>query len=174
VQGGAPARRPAGGRHPGVVRDDDPEDRLRRLGLTLPSPPPALAHYELAVRTGSLLFLAGHAPLRDGEQMYVGKVGREWSEADGYDAARLTALNMLATLEQELGDLRRIRRIVKLFGMVNCTEQFTRVPDVMNGASDLFIEVFGDAGRHARSAVGMQQLHYGMAIEIEGVFEVGT
>lgn len=103
---------------------------------------------------------------------YVGKVGREWSEADGYAAARLTALNMLATLKHELGDLQRMRRIVKLLGMVNCTGDFTRVPDVINGASDLFIEVFGDAGRHARSAVGMQQLHYGMAIEIEGVFEI--
>ncbi|MGN6166761.1 MAG: RidA family protein [Solirubrobacteraceae bacterium] len=154
--------------------DFAPEDSIRRLGLNLPAPPPTLAHYELAVRTGSLLFLAGHAPLRDGEQVYVGKVGSAWSEADGYDAARLTALNMLATLKHELGDLRRVRRIVKLFGMVNCTEDFTRVPDVMNGASDLFIEVFGDAGRHARSAVGMQQLHYGMAIEIEGVFVIKT
>lgn len=151
-----------------------PEERLQRLGLNLPAAPPRLAHYELAVQTGSLLFLAGHAPLRDGEQAYVGKVGREWSEAEGYDAARLTALNMLATLKHELGDLSRVRRIVKLLGMVNCTEDFDRVPDVMNGASDLFIEVFGDAGRHARSAVGMQQLHYGMAIEIEGIFEIET
>ena len=151
-----------------------PEDRLWCLGLTLPEPPPALAHYELAVQTGSLLFLAGHAPLRDGEHAYVGKVGREWSEADGYAAARLTALNMLATMKHELGELGRVRRIVKLLGMVNCTEEFTRAPDVLNGASDLFIEVFGEAGRHARSAVGMQQLHYGMAIEIEGIFEIAT
>jgi enamine deaminase RidA (YjgF/YER057c/UK114 family) len=156
------------------VDDLAPEERLQRLGLNLPAAPPRLAHYELAVQTGSLLFLAGHAPLRDGEQAYVGKVGREWSEAEGYDAARLTAVNMLATLKHELGDLRRVRRIVKLLGMVNCTEDFDRVPDVMNGASDLFIAVFGDTGRHARSAVGMQQLHYGMAIEIEGIFEIET
>jgi enamine deaminase RidA (YjgF/YER057c/UK114 family) len=149
-----------------------PEDNLRRLGLSLPPPPPALANYELAVRTGSTLFLAGHAPLRDGRFDYAGKVGRELSEADGPAAARLTALNMLATLTQELGALGRVRQAVKLFGMVNCTEDFDRLPDVMNGASDLFVEVLGDAGRHARSAVGMQQLHYGMAIEIEGVFEV--
>lgn len=149
-----------------------PEDRIRGLGLTLPEIPPALANYEPAVQTGPWLFLAGHAPLRDGEHAYVGKVGREWSEADGYAAARLTALNMLATLKHHLGELRRARRVVKLLGMVNCTEEFTRVPDVINGASDLFIEVFGDAGRHARSAVGMQQLHYGMAIEIEGIFEI--
>jgi enamine deaminase RidA (YjgF/YER057c/UK114 family) len=126
------------------------------------------------VKTGSLLFLAGHAPLRNGQHAYVGKVGREWSEADGYAAARLAAFNMLATLKHELGELRRVRRIVKLLGMVNCTEEFTRAPDVLNGASDLFLEVFGDAGRHARSAVGMQQLHYGMAIEIEGIVEIAT
>jgi enamine deaminase RidA (YjgF/YER057c/UK114 family) len=149
-----------------------PEHQLRRLGLTLPSPPPALAHYELGVRAGSLLFLAGHAPLEEGVQRYVGKVGREFTEEEGVEAARLTALNMLATLKAELGDLGRVTRVVKLFAMVNCTETFTRVPDVINGASDLFIEVFGDVGRHARSAVGMQQLHYGMAIEIEGIFEI--
>ena len=156
------------------MNDLTPEDRIRRLGLSLPEVPRALANYELSVRTGPWLFLAGHAPLRDSEHAYVGKVGRELSEADGYAAARLTALNMLATLKHELGELRRVRRIVKLLGMVNCTEDFTRVPDVINGASDLFIEVFGDAGRHARSAVGMQQLHYGMAIEIEGTFEISS
>jgi enamine deaminase RidA (YjgF/YER057c/UK114 family) len=142
------------------------------LGLTLPAPPPPLAHFDLSVRTGSLLFLAGHAPLRDGQFQYVGKVGREWTLEQGYDAARLTALNMLATLKDVLGDLGRVTRVVKLLGMVNCTEDFIRLPDVINGASDLFLEVFGDAGRHARSAVGMQQLHYGMAIEIEGIFEI--
>jgi enamine deaminase RidA (YjgF/YER057c/UK114 family) len=151
----------------------DPEQRLRDLGLTLPAPPPALGAYELAVRMGPLLVLAGHAPLREGRHEYVGKVGRELTEDDGYAAARLTALNMLATLKAELGDLRRVHRVVKVLGMVNCTEDFTRLPDVMNGASELFIEVFGDAGRHARSAVGMQQLHYGMAVEIEGIVEIG-
>jgi enamine deaminase RidA (YjgF/YER057c/UK114 family) len=152
----------------------DPEERLGALGLTLPAPPPALAKYALAVRTGDLLFLAGHAPLRDGEFAYVGKVGREFTEEEGYDAARLTALNMLATVKAELGRLDRVRRIVKLFGMVNCTDDFTRLPNVIDGASDLFADLWGDAGLGARSAVGMQQLHYGMAIEIEGVFEVGA
>ena len=148
-----------------------PEDRLAALGLQLPASPPPLGHFEMCVRAGPLLFLSGHAPLRDGRHEYVGKVGREWDEAAGYQAARLTALNMLATLKTELGDLRRVRRILKLLGMVNCTDDFTRVPDVINGASDLLIEVFGDAGRHARSAVGMQQLHYGMAVEVEAVIE---
>ena len=126
----------------------------------------------MCVRTGSLLFLSGHAPLRDGQFEYVGKVGREWDEAAGYQAARLTALNMIATLKAGLGELGKVRRFIKLLGMVNCTEDFTRVPDVINGASDLLIEVFGDAGRHARSAVGMQQLHYGMAVEVEAIVEV--
>lgn len=151
----------------------DPEQRLRALGLILPAPPRPLADYVLAVRTGELVFLAGHAPLRDGEHAYVGKVGRELSLAEGQAAAQLTALNMLATLRAHLGDLRRVRRVVKLLGMVNCTEDFDRLPDVIDGASRLFVALWGDAGRHARSAVGMQQLHYGMAIEIEGVFEVG-
>ena len=149
-----------------------PEQRLQELGLTLPAPPPPLAHFEMAVRAGPLLFLSGHAPLCDGAYQYVGKVGRDFTEEEGREAARLTALNMLATLKAELSDLGRVRRVVKLLGMVNCTEDFVRMPDVINGASDLFVAVFGDAGRHARSAVGMQQLHYGMAIEIEGIFEI--
>ena len=149
-----------------------PEERLRRLGLRLPAAPAALGEFELAVRTGSLLFLAGHAPLRDGEFAYVGRVGVELTEEDGYQAARLTALNMLATLKAQLGDLGRVARVVKLLGMVSCSDDFVRLPDVINGASSLMIEVFGDAGRHARSAVGMQQLHYGMAVEVEGIFEV--
>ena len=149
-----------------------PEARLQELGLVLPAPPPALAGYELAVRTGNLLFLAGHAPLRDGEFAYVGKVGREFSLEAGRAAARLTALNMVATLAATLGELRRVTRVVKLLGMVNCTDDFTQLPDVIDGASSLFVALWGDAGRHARSAVGMEQLHYGMAIEIEGVFEI--
>ncbi len=149
-----------------------PEDRLRALGLELPAPPPALADYELAVRTGNLLFLAGHAPLRDGEFAYVGKVGRELSLEEGREAARLTALNMVATLAATLGALDRVTRVVKLLGMVNATEDFTRLPEVIDGASSVFVDLWGDAGRHARSAVGMQQLHYGMAIEIEGIFEI--
>jgi len=149
-----------------------PEDRLAQLHLTLPAPPPPLGDYELSVQTGNLLFLAGHAPLRDGQPAYVGKVGRRFSLEDGRAAAQLTACNMLATLAATLGELSRVRRVVKLFGMVNCTEDFERLPDVIDAASALFVALWGDAGRHARSAVGMQQLHYGMAIEIEGVFEI--
>jgi enamine deaminase RidA (YjgF/YER057c/UK114 family) len=138
----------------------------------LPAAPAPLARYELAVRSGTLLFLAGHAPLRDGQHCYVGKVGRELDLEQGRDAAQLTALNMVATLRATLDDLDQVVRVVKLFGMVNCTEDFDRLPDVIDAASDVFLAIWGDAGRHARSAVGMQQLHYGMAIEIEGVFEI--
>jgi enamine deaminase RidA (YjgF/YER057c/UK114 family) len=114
---------------PSGTERSHPEEQLHRLGLSLlPPPPRALAHYELAVRSGSLLFLSGHAPLRDGEHQFVGKVGREWTEEQGYEAARLTALNMLATLAAELGDLGRVRLVVKLLGMVNCTEDFTPCP----------------------------------------------
>jgi enamine deaminase RidA (YjgF/YER057c/UK114 family) len=148
------------------------EDRLRDLGITLPRPPPALADYTLAARTGNLLFLAGHAPLRDGKFAFVGKVGRELTLEEGRDAARLTALNMLATIRAELGNLDRVQRVIKILGMVNCTEDFTRMPEVIDAASAVFVALWGDAGRHARSAVGMQQLHFGMAIEIEGVFEL--
>jgi enamine deaminase RidA (YjgF/YER057c/UK114 family) len=149
-----------------------PEDRLRRMGLSLPAPPAPLAHYVQTVQAGALLFVAGQAPLRDGVHQYVGKVGREWTEAQGYDAARLTALNLLATVKAGLGDLDRVRRVISLFGMVNCTETFTRLDEVIDGASDLVLSVWGKRGRHARTVAGMQQLHFGMAIEVEGVFEV--
>jgi len=150
-----------------------PEDRLAELRLTLPAAPPtASGGYELAVRTGNLLFLAGHGPLRNGEVSYVGKLGRRFSLDDGRAAAELAACNMLATLIATLGELSRVRRVVKLFGMVNCTEDFERLPEVLDSASRVFVALWGDAGRHARSAVGMQQLPSGMAIEIEGVFEL--
>ena len=150
----------------------DPEARLAELGLALPEPPSALANYALAVRQGDLLYLAGHAPLREGRHRYVGRVGRELSQQDGYDAARLTALNMLATIKAELGDLSRVRRIVKVLGMVACTDDFVQLPEVIDGATDLFVALWGARGRPARSAVGMQQLHYGMAVEIEGIVEI--
>lgn len=155
-----------------VAPHSDPEARLAELGLALPERPPALANYALAVRHGDLLYLAGHAPLREGRHRYVGRVGRELSQQDGYDAARLTALNMLATIKAELGDLARVRRIVKVLGMVACTEDFVQLPEVIDGATDLFVALWGERGRPARSAVGMQQLHYGMAVEIEGIVEI--
>lgn len=149
-----------------------PEERLRALGLVLPPPPPPLAQFVMTRRVDSLLFLAGHAPLWDSRYQFVGKVGREWSVAEGRAAAQLTALNMLATLKASLGDLGRVRRAVSLFGMVNCTTEFTALEPVIDAALELFDALWGEAGRPACSIAGFAQLHFGMAIEIEGIFEL--
>jgi enamine deaminase RidA (YjgF/YER057c/UK114 family) len=149
-----------------------PEERLRALGLALPPPSVPLGRYVPAVRTGNLLFVAGHLPVQDGVMQYVGKVGREWTAEEGYAAARLTALNILATVKASVGDLARVRRVVKLLGMVNCTEDYTHPGAAINGASELFTELWGEAGTATRSAVGLQQLPEGAAVEIEAVFEI--
>lgn len=118
------------------------------------------------------MYLSGHGPNRGATLDYVGKVGRELTEDDGYRAARATAIHLLATLKTAIGSLDRVHRFVKVFGMVNCTEDFVRQPYVINGASDLFVEVFGNAGLHARSAVGMQSLPNGMPVEVEVIVEI--
>ena len=148
-----------------------PEDKLRELGLELPPPPAAQGMYYPVVQAGRLLFLSGHLPVRDGQPAFVGRVGAELSIEDGQAAARQTALNMLASLKGHLGELQRVRRAVKLLGMVNCTEDFTLTPRVLNGASEVFIALWGEQGQHARSAVGYQAVPLGMAIEIEAIFE---
>jgi enamine deaminase RidA (YjgF/YER057c/UK114 family) len=135
-----------------------------------------MANYVPAVRVGNLVFLSGHGPRGDARHRYVGKVGRDLTTEEGYRAARQVMIGMLATLKATIGDLDRVRRIVKLLGMVNCTEDFTEQPQVINGASDLLVDLFGDRGRHARSAVGMQSLPGGregsIAVEIEMIVEV--
>jgi len=150
------------------------ENRLKELDLTLPPPPSPTANYVSAVRTGSLLYLAGHGPLgADGKPILRGKVGGDLSWEQGYDAARQTALNCLATIRSELGSLDRVKRIVKVLGMVNATADFTKTPQVINGFSDLLIDVFGPTvGPHARSAVGMATLPQGIPVEIEVILEV--
>ncbi|MBI3329262.1 MAG: RidA family protein [Nitrospinae bacterium] len=148
------------------------EAKLKELGLELPPTPKPAANYVGAVHTGNLLFVSGHGPTKDGRFAYIGKVGKDLSVEQGYEAARLVALNCLASVKSVLGDLDRIKRVVKLLGMVNCTEDFGEQPRVINGASDLLVQLFGDAGRHARSAVGMQALPFGIAVEIEMIFEV--
>lgn len=150
------------------------EARLKELGIELPPlwAAPAGMNFRLAERSGALLFLAGHGPTRGRDLPATGKVGREVTLREGYDAARLTGLNLLATIRAELGSLDRVRRVVKLFGMVNSADDFVRQPEVINGASDLLIEVFGEAGRHARSAVGMRALPLGMPVEIEMIVEL--
>lgn len=150
------------------------ENRLKELDLSLPPLPRPMANYVSAVRTGSLLYLAGHGPLGDdGKPISRGKLGRDLTVEEGYQAARQTALNALVTLRGELGSLDRVRRIVKVLGMVNADPDFQKTPQVINGFSDLMVEVFGESvGKHARSAVGMATLPNGIPVEIEAIFEV--
>jgi enamine deaminase RidA (YjgF/YER057c/UK114 family) len=150
-----------------------PEEALARLGLELPPLQQPVANYVSAVRTGDLLFLAGAGPaVPPGGKMLVGKLGRDLSVEEGYEAARSVGLVQIARLKDELGELSRVVRIVKLLAMVNSTPDFTDHPTVINGCSDLLVEVFGDAGRHARSAVGMANLPFGIPVEIEMIVEV--
>jgi enamine deaminase RidA (YjgF/YER057c/UK114 family) len=149
------------------------EAKLQQLGIQLPTPPAPVANYVRAVRVGNLLFLAGHGPhTADGKIAYVGKVGRDVSVEDGARAARLVGLNLLASAREALGSLDRVKRVVKVLGMVNSAEGFGDQPKVINGFSDLMVEVFGEAGRHARSAVGMAALPFGISVEIEMILEV--
>ena len=150
----------------------DPEAKLAALNITLPAPPQPVANYVNGVRTGNLIFLAGKGPKRaDGTEL-TGKLGQDVTIEEGYAGARLTAINQLAVLKTMLGDLRKVKRIVKVLGMVNSDPSFIEQPKVINGFSDLMVEVFGDRGRHARAAVGMASLPRGQAVEIELVVEV--
>jgi enamine deaminase RidA (YjgF/YER057c/UK114 family) len=148
------------------------EARLKTLGIELPAAPRPMGSYVTAVRTGTLLFLAGHGPISEGRVVHAGKVGRDLTIEQGQEAARLTGLNLLATAREALGSLDRVHRVVKVLGMVNCPDDFTDQPKVINGFSDLMVQVFGDAGRHARSAVGMGSLPLAIAVEIEMILEV--
>ena len=149
------------------------EEKLHALGLSLPEPPTAVGNYIGAVQVDTLLFVSGHGPRRHGDfDLIAGKVGRDLTTAQAYDVAKMVMVNCLASVKHVLGDLDRVKRIVKLFGMVNCTEDFTEQPQVINGASDLLVELYGEAGRHARSAVGMQQLPMNIPVEIEMIVEV--
>lgn len=152
------------------------EKRLAELGIELPPAwsAPAGMNFISAVAVGDLLFLSGHGPTgADGQVQYRGKVGAAISEEKAYQAARLTGLNLLATIKKELGSLDRVAKIVKVLGMVNAVEGFERQPFVINGASDLFVEVFGpEIGKHARSAVGMGGLPNNMPVEIEMIVQI--
>jgi len=147
------------------------EDKLSQMGLTLPEPGPPAGNYVGAVRVGNLLFVSGHGPRSQG-QYITGKVGCDLNTEQAYEAAKVVMLNCLASVKRELGDLDRVRRVVKLLGMVNCTEDFTEHPKVINGGSDLLVALYGDQGQHARSAVGMQQLPMNIPVEIEMIVEV--
>jgi enamine deaminase RidA (YjgF/YER057c/UK114 family) len=148
------------------------ERALAGMGLTLPPAPSAVANYVGAVITGKLVFVSGHGPVQNGALTYRGKLGREFTTTQGQEAARLVMLNCLATLKAAIGSLDRVRRVVKLLGMVNGTPEFTEQPQVINGASDLLVAIFGDRGRHARSAVGMGSLPFNIAVEIEMIVEI--
>ena len=150
----------------------DPERRLEELGIKLPTPPQPVANYVNGVRTGNLIFLAGKGPKRADGTEITGKLGADVSIEEGYEGARLTAINQLAVLKAMLGDLGRVKRVVKVLGMVNSTPDFIEQPAVVNGFSDLIVEVFGERGRHARAAVGMASLPRGQAVEIEMIVEV--
>jgi enamine deaminase RidA (YjgF/YER057c/UK114 family) len=149
------------------------ETRLKELDLELPQPSKPGANYVPFVRSGSLVFLTGQLSQWNGERRFVGKLGREFGVPEGQQAARLCALNLLAHLRVALdGDLERVVRTVRLAGYVNSTPDFTGQSQVMNGASDLFVSLLGEAGRHTRMAVGVSALPYDVAVEVEGTFEV--
>jgi len=145
------------------------EKKLKDLGITLAPVTPPVANYVNAVRTGNLLFLAGKGPASG----IAGIVGKDITVEQAYGHARTTGLNLMAVMRDELGSLDRVQRIVKVLGMVNAVPGFTDQPKVINGCSDLFVEVFGERGKHARSAVGMGSLPNNIPVEIEVIVEVG-
>jgi len=147
--------------------------RLRSLGIELPSPPPPVANFVTHVREGNLLFLSGQGPMQPDGFEHHGRVGEDVTVEQAYQHARITGINLLAVMQDALGSLDRVRRVVKLLGMVNAVPDFTQHPQVINGCSDLFLDVFGEAsGRHARSAVGMGSLPNRITVEIEAVIAV--
>ena len=151
---------------------DTPEKRLAALGIELPTPPPPVANYVRAVSTGNLVFLAGHGPLKPDGSYVTGKLGQNLALEEGYEAARLTAIALLASLKAEIGELSRVKRIVKVTGMVNSDPTFIDQPKVINGCSDLLVSIFGDRGKRARSPMLNRSKPLGIAVEIEMVVEV--
>jgi len=149
------------------------DERLKVLRIELPVPSAPGANYVPFIRSGELLFLTGQLSQWNGERRFIGKLGREFSIEDGQRAARLCALNLVAHARQALdGDLDRVNRCIRLAGYVNSTPDFSGQSQVINGASDLFVQVFGDAGRHTRMAIGVAALPYGVAVEVEAVLQV--
>ena len=148
------------------------EAKLVELGITLPPPPKPVATYIPAVLTGQLLFLSGVVPFRDGELVLEGKLGKDLTVEQGYEAARIALLNALAIVRSELGSLDRVAKVVRLIGYVASAEGFTQQPAVINGASDLLVRIFGEAGRHARAAVGAAGLPFDASVELELIVQV--
>jgi len=159
--------------HEGIGQSDvDPEVQLKKLNIELGKVSPPVATYVKAVQTGNLVYLSGHVPDEVPGKNTRGKVGSQLTVEEGKEAARITAISLITTLKSHVGDLKKVKRIVKVFGMVNADPSFTQHPVVMNGCSDLLVAVFGDRGKHARSAVGMGSLPGNVAVEIEMIVEV--
>ena len=148
------------------------EDHVKELGLDLSNPPKPAGNYVPAIRVGNIVYLSGHGPVRPDGTSVTGKVGAELSVEEGYDAARLVGIGLLSSLKAQLGSLDKVRRVVKTLGMVNAAPDFTDHPQVINGASDIFREVFGENGIGARSAVGMGSLPFQIPVEVEMIIEV--
>lgn len=149
-----------------------PEERLAELGLELPEPAQPVGSYATAVRTGSTLYVSGHGPVGEDGKSIRGKLGESMDVDEGYEAAKRCGVGLLATIRHEIGSLDQVAQVVKLLGMVNATPDFQKHPAVINGASDLMLEVFGENGRHARSAVGMGSLPFNIAVEVEVIVEL--
>ena len=149
-----------------------PEEKLESLGLSLPPPVEPMANYVTAVIEGDLIYTSGAGPIEGGKPKYQGRVGAELSLEEGYDAARLTALNLLSNIKARIGELDRIERVVKVLGFVNSAPDFHRQPEIINGASDLLVEILGERGRHARSAIGTSNLPLNIPVEIEMIVRV--
>ena len=148
------------------------EARLKEMGIKLPAAVKPVANYVPAVRAGNLVFLSGHGPFNEDGSLITGKVGSELTPEQGYEAARRVAIGLLGSLKAEIGDLEKVKRVVKLLGLVNCTPNFADQPKVINGASDFLVEVLGAKGKHARSAVGTNALPMNIAVEIEMIVEI--
>ena len=148
------------------------EEKLKAMGLSLPKPPKPVAAYIPAVKTGNLIFISGQIPVVNGELKYKGKVGKDLSIEDGYEAAKICVLNALSIVKGMTGSLDKVKRIVRVVGYVNCSDNFEEPHKVVNGASELLVEIFGEKGRHARLALGTNTLPLGAAIELEMIVEV--
>lgn len=155
-----------------VIQAQEIEKRLKDKGIILPENAKPIANYVSAVRTGNLLFLAGKGPLKSHGVYITGKVGKDLTVEQAYQAARLTGILQLAAIKEAIGNLDKVKRVVKVLGMVNCNADFSDHPRVINGFSDLMVEVFGEKGKHARSSVGMSSLPNNMAVEIELIVEI--
>lgn len=164
---------PKGENNPIEVKSDyNPEAKLDSMGIVLPQPATPVANFVNFVQVGNLLFLSGNGPLKADGKFITGIVGEELTIEEGYEAARLTGINQIAILKSALGDLSRVKRVIRATGMVNASPDFTQHPSVVNGFSDLMVEVFGERGRHTRAAIGMGSLPFNIAVEIDMIVEI--